>query len=108
MSLPNLVDLTVSTPVKDEPEVKPEQTSVVLETYVPRSLPLDVPSIQPQDLEKTGDDTPPVSSESCSVTLETETRSLDTTELDLTDPPTPVRSPPAKMRRCTRQSRRKL
>ena len=99
--MPNMVDLTVSTPVKDEPEVKTEQVSL---SNTARSLPLDESSTQPQGLQLAIlDDTQDTSSVSCSVTLGTETRSLDTT-----DPPTPVRSPPAKMRRSTRQSSRRL
>ena len=46
--MPNMVDLTVSTPVKDEPTVKTEQVSM---SNTARSLPLDESSTQPQGLQ---------------------------------------------------------
>ena len=100
--MPNMVDLTVSTPVKDEPEVKEEIVSM---TNVPRSLPLEnTGSSQGMAANLTIDDIS--ASTEQSVTLGTETRSADTssTSTSLTTTPPPVASPPAKIRRCTRQS----
>lgn len=95
--MPNLIDLAVSTPVKVEPEVKPEQVPMA---NVARSLPIDGTSNEIVANESGS------SSTTRSVTLGTETRSIDTSE-DQPRPSTPtINGPPAKMRRCTRQSTR--
>ena len=102
MSMPNMVDLTVSTPVKDEPEVKEE---IVTMTNTPRSLALDTPETNSSVAAQVivGDTT---LSTDASVTLGTGTRSADTSSnaTNITNTPPPANSPPAKIRRCTRQS----
>ena len=104
VSLPNLVDLSVSTPVKASPEVKQEPVSMA-------SAPSSLPMLE-TDLNRKRTRSPKLMSSASeitqSVTLESETRSADTTASLMTDhsevrtpTPAPV-SPPAKIRRSTR------
>ena len=93
-----MVDLTVSTPVKDEPKVEPGTIGM---PNVARSLPLAVV----EDVQITPNDIS--SSVTQSVTLGTESRSPDSTlsNVENIQLPTPATaSPPAKIRRFTRQS----
>ena len=106
MSLPNMVDLTVSTPVKNEPQVKNEPTSMA---NTPRSLPVDQTD-QPTSTMVVLTNAANVSlgnttsSTTRSVTLGTESLSPDTTLSNMENTPPPTSSPPAKVRRCTRLS----
>ena len=95
VSLPNIVDLTMSTPVKEEPEVKNEPGTMA---STPASLPMQ-PSKRPRSILSDLTN----STLTRSITLGSETRSLDTSASENTRPPTPaVSSPPSKIRRSTR------
>ena len=100
VSLPNIVDLTMSTPVKDEPEVKVEPVSMA---STPVSLPA-LTEVRKRPRSILSDLTN--SSTTRSITLGSEPRSLDTStsNMENTRPPTPiVISPPQKIRRSTRR-----
>ena len=101
VSLPDIVSLTMSTPVKVEPEVKVEPASMV---STPSSTPMETSAAKrPRSpgLDLTN------STVTRSLTLESETRSADTSKSNAenTRPPTPVvLSPPTKVRRSTRRA----
>ena len=102
VSMPNMTDLAVSTPVKPEPksttttEVKPEPTPMANVAH-----PATIDGTSNEVLDLTAD-----SSTTRSITLETETRSSDTEASGdhLRAPTSLPQSPPAKMRRCTRST----
>ena len=117
VSLPNLVNLMVSTPTKADTEIKQEPVSM---SSVPTSLPALVTeenrkrTRSPKPIQS-WDHLPSVMSEvTQSVTLESETRSADTSHEMLTDysdacgvrTPTPPMesSPPQKIRRSARNA----
>ena len=102
VSLPNLVNLAVSTPTKTE--VKTEPTSL---SSAPQSLPMMATEM---DRKRARSPNLFMSSSEIteSITLESETRSMDTSEGEPTvaRTPTPMAaSPPQKVRRSTRHTK---
>ena len=96
VSMPNMTGLALSTPVKQEPEVKQE---IVSGNNIPTSLPPLVNPTAQMDVDE--------ESTACSVTLHTETRSPDSnfSNVDNTRSPTPIpSSPPRKVRRSARKA----
>ena len=102
VSLPNLVNLAVSTPTKSE--VKTEPTSM---SSAPQSLPV-MATEQDRKRARSPNLFQTESEPTESITLQSETRSLDTNDGETTAArtPTPMAiSPPQKVRRSTRNTK---
>ena len=107
VSMPNLVDLSVSTPTKPDTTVKEEPVSSSGDPASPTGIVL--PDLATDEIRKRARSPhlfPDEDEITESVTLESETRSPDTPECDTSDvrTPTPMRerSPPSKVRRSAR------